>query len=660
MYKMSWQQRGSDIVGEANGDEAGYSVSLSADGTVLAIGARLNDTTGYNAGHVRVYVWNTSTSTWVQRGNDIDGEAENDQSGYSISLSSDGTVVAIGAIKNNGTSENITEFGHVRIYAWNGTAWIQRGTDIDGEAEMDHSGYSISLSSDGTVVAIGAIGNNSSTGHVRVYTWNGMGWNQRGIDIDGEANGNESGYSVSLSSDGMVVAIGATSNSDNGTSAGHTRIYEWDEINAAWIQRGGDIDGESANDWSGYSVSLSSDGSVVAIGAIGNNSSTGHVRVYTWNGMEWAQRGTDIDGEATGDQSGYSVSLSSNGTIVGIGAITNSGGGISRGRVRMYTWSGSSWVQYGNNINGGAEDEKFGRSISLSSDGFVVAIGAPGSSPFNGLARIYTIVPSSPTGLSATAGNQTVQVSFTAGNNGGSAITNYMYSTDGGSTFTAFSPAQTTSPVTISGLANGIQYSIQLKALNTNGSSTASGTVTATPIAPSGGGGSGSGGGGIPCIPAGQRILTPTGYKLIETLKQDDLIQTSDGRSVPVRLYSTTIEKTTEETAPVRIGATLLLSPMHAFKVNKRGWMIPKLAVLKNLYDVKQEPLGQTVTYYHVETTNYLRDNLVVEGTVVEGYGKTFAKAHNLSFKDIYRRSKDGPWLERITSIPPPNSKAKN
>ena len=56
---------------------------------------------------------------------------------------------------------------------WNGTAWVQRGSDIDGEAEGDYSGYSFSLSSDGTIVAIGAPYNHGSNGyydgHVRVY-----------------------------------------------------------------------------------------------------------------------------------------------------------------------------------------------------------------------------------------------------------------------------------------------------------------------------------------------------------------------------------------------------------------------------------------------------------------------------------------------------------
>ena len=69
----------------------------------------------------------------------------------SVSLSSEGHTVAIGAISNAGNGSNS---GHVRVYNYNGTAWSQLGTDIDGEAASDQSGYSVSLSSDGTTVAI--------------------------------------------------------------------------------------------------------------------------------------------------------------------------------------------------------------------------------------------------------------------------------------------------------------------------------------------------------------------------------------------------------------------------------------------------------------------------------------------------------------------------
>ena len=88
-------------------------------------------------------------------------------------------------------------------------------------------------------------------------------------------------------------------------------------------QLGSDIDGEAAEDVSGYDVSLDSDGDRVAIGAYlndGNGSDAGHVRIYSWDGSSWSQLGSDIDGEAAGDKYGVYVSLDSDGDRVVIGA----------------------------------------------------------------------------------------------------------------------------------------------------------------------------------------------------------------------------------------------------------------------------------------------------------------------------------------------------
>ena len=272
-------QIGQDIDGEAAEDRNGWSVSLSADGNRMAIGAPYNDGNGLYAGHLRIY--GLSGSSWVQLGQDIDGEAADDYSGWGVSLSADGNRVAIGAHRNDGNGDRA---GHVRIYELAGNTWIQLGQDIDGESAGDRSGLSVFLGADGNRVAIGARYNDengSSAGHVRIYGLSGNSWVQLGQDIDGEAAGDLSGYSVSLSADGNRVAIGAEGNDENGSDAGHVRIYELS--GNTWIQPGQDIDGESAGDWSGYSVSLSADGNRVAIGAPWNNengSDAGHVRVY--------------------------------------------------------------------------------------------------------------------------------------------------------------------------------------------------------------------------------------------------------------------------------------------------------------------------------------------------------------------------------------------
>ena len=92
--------------------------------------------------------------------------------------------------------------------------------------------------------------------------------------------------------------------------------------------------------------------------------------------------------------------------------------------------------------------------------------------------------PAAPTINSITPGNTQLSVAFTAGNNGGSTITNYKYSTNGGSSFTACSPSQTTSPIVITGLTNGTSYDVKILAVNIAGDGTASATTTATPVAP--------------------------------------------------------------------------------------------------------------------------------------------------------------------------------
>ena len=379
----NWFQIGQDIDGEVADDNSGNSVSLSADGSVVAIGAYGNDGNGNNSGHVRIYT--LDNGTWVQIGQDIDGEAANDYSGGAVSLSADGTIVAIGAYNNDDNGNNS---GHVRIYTLDNGTWVRTGQDIDGEAANDYSGEAVSLSADGTIVAIGAHGNENYLGHVRVYRLDNGTWVQIGQDIDGEAAVDNSGCAVSLSADGTVVAIGAY-----GNDSGHVRVYRLD--NDTWVQIGQDIDGEAANDRSGTSVSLSADGLVVAIGAYnndGNGNNSGHVRVYTLDNGTWVRTGQDIDGEAGSDYSGISVSLSADGTIVAITAPYNDGNGNSSGHVRIYTLDTGTWVQTGQDIDGEAAVDYSGGAVSLSADGTVVAIGAygnDGNGNNSGHVRIY-------------------------------------------------------------------------------------------------------------------------------------------------------------------------------------------------------------------------------------------------------------------------------
>jgi Flp pilus assembly pilin Flp len=341
----TWTKIGADITGEVWGDYSGTSVAISSDGTKVAIGATGNDGGGNGAGQVRVYQY--SNNAWTQIGADINGEVWGDNSGMSVAISSDGTKVAIGATGND--LGGIQNTGQVRVYQYSNNAWTKIGNDIDGEAANNWSGMSVSISSDGTTVAIGAPGNDgvgSDAGHVRVYKNIAGTWTQLGADIDGEAASDFSGISVAMSSDGNIVAIGAPGNGGNGSNSGHVRVYQYSS--STWTKIGADIDGEATNNdynESGTAVAISTDGTTVAIGAPQNNNSNGNgagsVRVYKNIGGNWTKLGADIDGEAASDVSGSSVAISSDGTFVAIGAKYNDGSGNSAGQVRVYLHVGA-------------------------------------------------------------------------------------------------------------------------------------------------------------------------------------------------------------------------------------------------------------------------------------------------------------------------------
>lgn len=372
-----WTKIGQDIIGSSEEDALGNGVSLSDDGTRLAIGAPGLEK--YNA-KGKAYVYEYVSGVWSQLGQTLRGESTYDEFGYSISLSGDGNHLAVGAPKNDGSGTNS---GHVRVFEYitSSDSWVEMGTDIDGEAANDNFGESVSLSKDGLTVAIGGDNNNGNNGHVEVYRFESVDWFQSGLDIDSEDPEDFFGRSVSLSADGLRVAAGGPYNDATGVRAGHARIFDAPVLNFFWEQVGGDIDGENPEDLSGDSVSLSADGTRVAIGSPYNDGQTnngGSVRVFDLIGNIWSQVGGDIDGSIDAELSGRSISLSNDGTILAIGSPNYRTGGftLGPGRVKVFRLEGSSWVQLGSIIRGEEYEDVFGESVSLSADGRTLAIGA--------------------------------------------------------------------------------------------------------------------------------------------------------------------------------------------------------------------------------------------------------------------------------------------
>eukprot|EP00581_Thalassiosira_minuscula_P018933 CAMPEP_0183721078 /NCGR_PEP_ID=MMETSP0737-20130205/13492_1 /TAXON_ID=385413 /ORGANISM="Thalassiosira miniscula, Strain CCMP1093" /LENGTH=828 /DNA_ID=CAMNT_0025951047 /DNA_START=265 /DNA_END=2751 /DNA_ORIENTATION=- len=399
---LSWEQVGSAAVGESSEDLLGWSSALSSDGTVLAVGAPGSfdgNKRRQRPGYVQVFQRssrNDELSSWEQLGANLEGTSEGDLFGQTLALSANGKVLAIGA---PGHPAGLRP-GYVRVYSYTkndfiGSGWKQLGHDIAGETNGDMFGASVSLDAVGMTLAIGSNGRGHNSGDVKVYRINDVGtslsWIQIGQVIDVKAANDNLGKSVKLSADGMVLAIGSLYNDANGLNSGHARVYtmEEEESGQGWKQVGQDIDGMAASNWSGVSVSLSSEGRTLAIGVNGsdrNGENLGEVKVYRLeavygNGPRWEQLGQDIDGEVADDRSGIDVALSSDGTTLAVGANGISSNGVSSGHVKVYrtddNWLGERWKQLGQVITGEAAGDNFGFSISVAADGRTVAVGSP-------------------------------------------------------------------------------------------------------------------------------------------------------------------------------------------------------------------------------------------------------------------------------------------
>ena len=380
-------QIGQTIDGEAVGDFSGTNISLSSDGNIVAIGAFDNDGNGNNAGHVRVY--KNINGNWSQIGQDIDGEAIGDLSGISVSLSCDGSIIAIGASNNN-------NIGHVRIYENHGGVWSQIGEDIDGIQPQFFFGRSVSLSCDGRVVAIGtntANVNSPVSGQACVYRNQGGIWERVGNTINNTLGVNVLGTMVSLSNNGNVIAVGTSFDPGNGILSGNVRVFK--NQGESWAQIGQDINNQMDGDQFAREISLSGDGKVIAVSSMfinSDNERIGLVNVYEDQENEsWAQIGETINGKMDGDQFGRGLSLSDDGSVIAIGARFSNDNGLGAGQVRVFQNENAVWRQIGDDINGSMPGDQFGVSVSLSADGNTVAIGSNLSNNNKGQVRIYDL-----------------------------------------------------------------------------------------------------------------------------------------------------------------------------------------------------------------------------------------------------------------------------
>ena len=383
-YDEVYKPFGQTITNTTTNNYVGSYIATNDEGNIIAIGSNAS----YQTGIIRIYKYNDIS--WIQI-------SQNITPGYSISLNSSGNIIAIGNHKGTAVSPYT---GKVQVYRYvNDNSWVQISQTILGLAINDNFGYSTSINSAGNIVAIGSINatttNGTNSGSVSVYKYIIDGsWVPLGQTINGEGANDLAGWSVSLDTSGTILAIGATRNLSAGIQRGQVRVYRFTN-DISWVLISQDIDGTTLNDEFGYSVSLNGNGTLVACGAIAN-ASTGHVKVYKYiSDGSWIPQGQTISGEALNDYSGYSVSLNKQGNILAIGAPYNDGTGGSAndaGHVRIYKYNGVSWIQIGTDIDGDMVSDFFSRAIALNGLGNRLVVGIPygyNSSGYSGLARVY-------------------------------------------------------------------------------------------------------------------------------------------------------------------------------------------------------------------------------------------------------------------------------
>ena len=351
-----------DEIDAGNNDFFGVGNALSGDGSVLAIGAYGNDLTGTNRGLVSIY--DRVGSSWIFRNSiqafDI---GNSDLYGIAIDLNHDGSIMAVGSYNWDGGTGG-SNAGAVYIHRWDGVQW-SNNERIDSPSDAGNSdrfGSGVGLNDEGDKLVVGAFqhdGAASNTGGFYTYEHDGSAWTETiGLTTHSTAGSNDYfGRAVSLSGDGLTVALGSYGYDSDGLS-GNGTVAMFGSGQGAWIE---DVlvypTVKLANSQFGYSCDLSSDGNTLIVGAYletGAVSQQGALYAFDKNVDEWIQIGESAFayGENENDRLGASVSTNGNGKLIISGAQNYDNGGDDQGAA--YFFNVDSYVPP-TTINEGAE-----------------------------------------------------------------------------------------------------------------------------------------------------------------------------------------------------------------------------------------------------------------------------------------------------------------
>jgi hypothetical protein len=390
---------------------AGFSVSMSSDGTTALVGS-----TGASSGAGAAYVFHTSAANaWATSSTPtatltVSTGSSGDALGSSVSLSSDGTTALVGASGVSSGTGAAYVFQASAENAWSSTSSPTTTLSSSGSAG-DAFGASTSFSDDGTTALVGASGVTTGTGAAYVFQaateigWGSVTTPTATLSNGSGSSGDHLGTSAVLSSDGTLALVGSPGAS---SGAGAVDVFgaasetSWATTTSPAVLSNSS---GSAGDNLGQSIALSSDGTTALLGAPGVSSGAGAAYVYQASAENaWAAATSPTNtltnsSGAAGDGLGTSVDISGAGNMALVGA-SGAGSGVADvfAVANESSWSNLSTPTAMLTNAAGSASDALGDAVSLSNDGLTALIGADGVSSGAGASYVFhvPVIPTTP------------------------------------------------------------------------------------------------------------------------------------------------------------------------------------------------------------------------------------------------------------------------
>ncbi len=376
------------LTGHSLEEQFGRNLKISADGSVLAVAAPLNSQSGDTKGRIGIYQF--KDASWQLLGQEILPGKQDFRYGEVMELSADGTKLLVAS-----------PFQTVYLYSFNGQAWVKSGQVMQLEDANDLI-TSIAITPDATRIAIAHECNQHKTICIKFFSLDGNQW----LPDSDELTPYPTDYiyipSLSLSADGNTVVIGHhNKDSRQYRKAGEVTFFKREA--GQWKQQATKFTGNTLRSHLGTGVELSKNGTTLVASSSNIDIlelNAGFVETYTLSGSDWTNQLPVLKPSQHNSYFGHSVSLSADGTVLAISAPYV--GFAKPGYVKVFSRKPKGWKEiasitdtHGIEVTKPANNTT-GWSIALSSDGKTLAIGFPHndeSGDMSGKVLVYDLTP---------------------------------------------------------------------------------------------------------------------------------------------------------------------------------------------------------------------------------------------------------------------------